>query len=141
MSRCTPNSRRALAACAVVVFSIAGCGPATPGPVPAATGAPDQTYTSRAIIERLPQGPHALALHHEPIREFVGKDGKVQGMPEMVMDFWHLSPEATAAIASMKEGDAVRFSFEVRWNAEPRARVTSIAPLPAGEPRPFAGSK
>lgn len=113
----------------------ASCG--KPAPTPADTTGPDQTYTVKAVIDRLPQGPHALALHHEPIPQFVGKDGAVTGMREMVMDFAHLTPQAAASLANLNAGDAVEFTFEVRWKAEPRSLVTAIKRLPAGDAPKF----
>lgn len=92
----------------------------------------DQVYTVRGRVERLPQGPHALAIQHERIADFKNIDGTVIGMKEMVMDFADLSPEAQAALPALAAGDAVEFVFEVRWKSDPRSRVTSITKLPPG---------
>ncbi len=88
----------------------------------------DQTYTVRGTIERLPGPGASLMVHHQPIPEFVGRDGKVAGMREMSMEFAHIAPNV--ALESWKVGDDVLMTFEVRWKSEPRSLVTALAPAP-----------
>ena len=93
---------------------------------------PDQTYTVRGTIERLPTLGVPLIVHHQPIPEFIGRDGTVVGMKEMSMEFAHIAPGV--AFASYKVGDAIMLTFEVRWKSEPRSLVTAIAPAEASVP-------
>lgn len=94
----------------------------------------EQTYTTRGVIMALP-GPNRakqfLQIHHEEIPEFVGRSGSVVGMKEMIMDF----PDVASGevVRGFAVGDAVRFTFEVRWKGTPRTLVTKVEKLPAGE--------
>lgn len=105
--------------------------------IPEATtpeGAAENTYTVRGVVVALP-GPNRakqfFQVHHEEIPEFVGRSGKVVGMKEMIMDFPDFaSGEVVRGIAV---GDAIRFTFEVRWKGKPRTLVTKIEKLPAEE--------
>lgn len=97
-------------------------------------GEVEQTYTTRGVIMALP-GPNTtkqyLQIHHEEIPSFVGRSGNVVGMKEMIMDF----PDVASGeiVRGLKVGDAIRFTFEVRWKGTPRTLVTSIEKLPGGE--------
>jgi hypothetical protein len=94
----------------------------------------EQTYTTRGVIMALP-GPNTakqyLQIHHEEIPDFVGRSGSVVGMKEMIMDF----PDVASGevVRGFAVGDAVRFTFEVRWKGTPRTLVTKIEKLPEGE--------
>lgn len=99
---------------------------------PVALAPPDQTYTVRGIIERLPAPGAPLIVHHQPIPEFIGRDGTVVGMKEMSMEFAHVAPGV--ALASHKVGDPILLTFEVRWKSEPRSLVTAIMPAEASVP-------
>lgn len=99
---------------------------------PAALAPADQTYTVRGTIERLPAPGAPLIVHHQPIPEFIGRDGKVIGMKDMSMEFAHVAP--SVALASHKVGDAIMMTFEVRWKSEPRSLVTAIVPAEASAP-------
>lgn len=94
----------------------------------------EQTYTTRGVIMALP-GPNRakqyLQIHHEEIPEFVGRSGSVVGMKEMIMDF----PDVASGevVRGLKVGDAVRFTFEVRWKGTPRTLVTKIEKLATEE--------
>jgi hypothetical protein len=99
------------------------------------TTPPEQTYTTRGRIEGLPaSGRLYFEIHHEAIPEFIGKDGAVTGMHEMIMDMPSFSPDAARQLAAMRVGDAVAMTFEVRYQSEPRSRVTKIVKLPAETP-------
>lgn len=118
-----------------------GAGESTTGTaeqfIPQATkpdGAAENTYTTRGVIVALP-GPNTakqyLQIHHEAIPEFVGRSGTVTGMKEMIMDFPDVAPGEV--VRGIKVGDAVRFTFEVRWKSTPRTLVTKIEKLPPEE--------
>lgn len=97
-------------------------------------GEVEQTYTTRGVIMALP-GPNTakqyLQIHHEEIPNFVGRSGNIVGMKEMIMDF----PDVASGevVRGLKVGDAIRFTFEVRWKGTPRTLVTSIEKLPEDE--------
>lgn len=90
----------------------------------------DATYTVRGRVDGLPtpDGKSYLHIHHEDIPEFKGRDGIVMGMKEMSMDFLGLAPGVD--LSQLKVGDAVEFTFEVRWNGDPRSLVTRVTKLP-----------
>jgi Cu/Ag efflux protein CusF len=90
----------------------------------------EQTYTVRAVVMGLPATGRAfLELHHEEIPDFIGRDGAVEGMKEMIMDFPSIHPAAD--LRPLRVGDKVEVTFEVRWKSEPRTIVTALTPLPA----------
>ncbi|HEX2837619.1 MAG TPA: copper-binding protein [Phycisphaerales bacterium] len=90
---------------------------------------PEQSYTVRAVVMGLPASGRAyLELHHEEIPHFVGRDGSVEGMKEMIMDFPAIRPDVD--LSALAIGDKVEATFEVRWKSEPRTVVTKIAKLP-----------
>lgn len=92
---------------------------------------PDQTYSVRARIDALPiPDRHPLSLHHEEMKEFVGKSGEVVGMKEMIMPFNDLAPGVS--LDGFKVDDLVEVTFEVRWKTSPRMLITKLVRLPAG---------
>jgi len=94
------------------------------------TTAADQTYTVRAVTMGLPASGRAyLELHHEEIPQFVGRDGSVEGMKEMIMDFPAIRPDVD--LSTFAVGDKVEATFEVRWKSEPRTVVTKMTKLAA----------
>lgn len=91
---------------------------------------PDQTYTVRGVVEQLPaQGHGDMMVHHESIEKFVDKDGNVSEMKSMVMPF---TPAKDLSLEGISPGDAVKMTFEVRWEGDPLLRVVKIEKLPAG---------
>src|SRR3954471_9353494 len=98
------------------------------GRKPASATAPDQTYTLRAQVTGLPIPPKAgLRLHHEAIPNFVGADGRVEGMDEMEMEFPYLGPQVH--LEGIALDDLVQAQLEIRWKGEPRYLLTSIHKL------------
>lgn len=95
------------------------------------TTPPDQTYTTRGRIESLPGATarEVLAIHHEAIPDFINKRGEKSGMVEMIMDFRHAKPDVK--FDGLQVGDAVEFTWEVRWASEPRTLIITIRKLPA----------
>lgn len=90
----------------------------------------EQTYTTRGRVEGLPaSGRLYFEIHHEEIPEFVGKDGTVTGMHEMIMDMPSFSPEAAQQLQSLQIGDVVAMTFEVRYASDPRSLVTRLEKL------------
>lgn len=91
-----------------------------------------QSYDTLGRIVSLPSkdGKRPLEIHHEEIPHFLGRDGTKVGMKEMIMPFHDLAPGVS--LDAFKAGDAVRFTFEVRWNKPPRTLVTALTPLEPG---------
>ncbi len=106
-------------------------------PAGSAPGDGDYTVRGRVVALPAPDAPgSALAIHHEHIPHFRGRDGTVHrnpdgtpGMKEMVMHF----PVADRAhLRGIAVGDAVEFVMAVRWSERPPYRVTSIRKLGEG---------
>ena len=107
---------------------VAGCSRA-PAPAPATKA--DQVYTLRGQIAMLPdpaKPANELQIRHEPIPNFVNKEGKVVGMNAMIMPF---TPAPGLSLSELAVGDIVEFTFEVRWTSRPASRVTTIRKLAA----------
>lgn len=129
------------ALCAAGACVPAGCGGSGEDRAP-----PDQSYTVRGRIVMLPEAgkpASVLQIRHEAIEHFVDSKGKVVGMEAMTMPF----PTAKGlSLAGLAVGDAVEFTFEVRWDGSPIYQVTRITELPEGTalefesaPEPGAG--
>lgn len=98
-------------------------------------------YTVRAQITALPaQGTGGdLMAHHEPIPEFRGNDGSIEGMNEMTMPFPIGEGVSTEGLAV---GDKVAITFEVThaqdWKLQ-GYEIVSWEKLPADTTLNFAG--
>ena len=133
---------------AVLSAAVVGCSdPAAPEPT---TPTFAEVYTTRGIVERLPDPQRVgsdLHIQHEQIPEFVGRDGQVVGMRSMTMPFPTLAPDVS--LDGLAVGDKVRFTFGVTWSQGTTGRVptwtvTHIEELPPDTeldlgPRPPAG--
>jgi Cu/Ag efflux protein CusF len=102
------------------------------GPPEGSPGGPVmRRYTVRAEVVRLPD-PGAplreIVLRHEAIPDFVGQDGKVVGMPAMVMP---LEVAPGLPLEGVRPGDKVEIVLRVDWT-RPSYRVEQVRPLPAG---------
>lgn len=135
-----PSPAPLLTALLTLVATLAACDKPTTTPaatpfygkmeVVTPTTPAEQTYTVRAVVMGLPASGRAyLELHHEEIPHFVGRDGSVEGMKEMIMDFPTIRPDVN--LSAFAVGDKVEATFEVRWKSEPRTVVTKMTPLAA----------
>lgn len=109
----------------VSTLSLAACNK----PEPQST--PDAAYTTqgRVVMVPTPGSPASLLkIHHEAIPNFADAQGRVVGMNSHAMDF----PQAAEGIdvASLRVGDAVRFTFEVTWQPAPSWIITYLERLP-----------
>ena len=93
---------------------------------------PDQVYTVRGMIAGLPSPDRPaseLTIRHEPIPNFVNREGKIVGMDSMEMPF---TPARGVFLKGLAVGDPVEFTFEVRWKQSPFSQLTRISKLPVG---------
>lgn len=122
-------ARTLLVVSLIAAVLVAACGKKNPP----ALGAPDHTYTVRAKLLAKPSAQSYMQLHHEEIKTFENKEGKVVGMREMAMEFADLGAQAARSLDDLSVGDAVEVTFEVRWSSDPRMLVTAIRKLGEGE--------
>jgi Cu/Ag efflux protein CusF len=133
----SPRGRFTLALLAIATAALAPCGCSKKQAEPADAQAPTAEYTVRGRIEGLPDPARpasALQIHHEPIPEFKSNWANLpDGMNEMSMSF-PLAPGV--ALDGLKIGDAVEFTFSVRYDATSGSpagyHVVRIAALPPG---------
>lgn len=88
--------------------------------------APATQYTARGRIEGI--GRNTVLIHHERIAEIPGFDGKIRPMDSMTMPF---APTEDVEVVGLATGDAIQFTFEVHYEADPTLRLTSYKKLPA----------
>lgn len=127
-----------------LAITLAGCGQGETaggsGPSAGSTDqqAPTHRYTTRGRIQMLPSPDRpasSLTILHEPIDNFVNREGEVVGMSSHAMGFptvadgVDLSPYAV--------GDAVEFTFEVTWGESATIVVTDVRPMPQGQTLSF----
>ena len=89
------------------------------------------SYTVRAQVTRINQraDPPLLHVHHEPIHDFIGPSGEVEGMDSMVMPF----PLADGiSFERVLPDDLIEIDLAVDWSAVLPARITAIRALPDG---------
>jgi hypothetical protein len=81
-----------------------------------------ETYTVNAKVEAVKGS--IWNLRHEAVPTFKDRGGAVVGMDSMVMPF--AAPET----GSVKVGDLLEVTFEVRWDQKPATRIKSVKALP-----------
>ncbi|RLB51875.1 MAG: hypothetical protein DRJ42_16065 [Deltaproteobacteria bacterium] len=98
------------------------------GSTPTAVTAPaDATYTVRGRIADVIGDD--VSIQHEEIADFKNRDGETVGMMTMTMAFHR--PEGVS-MDGISVGDAVEFTFEMRWEGDHRLTVASLSKLPEG---------
>jgi hypothetical protein len=101
-----------LAACAVL-----GC-----------QGERGRDHTVRAVVTQVPSaGNPELYLQHEPIDEWAGRDGKVEGMDTMTMGF---AVAEGVSLEGIQPGDKVETTLHVDWEAGMPVEITALRELP-----------
>ncbi len=91
-------------------------------------------YTVRALVVQAPDAAHiggnsagGLYLYHEPIDDWVGRDGKHDGMDTMAMPF----PVAGGVpLAGVAANDKVEVTLHVDWTADRALEITRLRKLP-----------
>lgn len=130
--------RHPLSAIVVLISLIAaGCS----GSGSEGDSAKEQVYTIRGQVVRLPDpasGDRSLTLAHEPIDNFVGRDGKVIGMDPMTMPF---TVAQGASLDGIEVTDIIEFKLRVDWEAEEPTEIIEVKELPAGTKLDYRAAK
>ena len=101
----------------LMVFAILGC-----------QGERGRNHTFRAEVKQVPSpGNGELFLHHEPIDDWAGRDGKVEGMDTMTMGF---AVAEGVSLAGIQPGDKVETTLHVDWEADMPVEITALRELP-----------
>lgn len=119
--------------CALAGLTLTACGNA--GDERAAERQVDAVYETRGIVTSLPEPGNPVAefrIQHEPIDNFVNKDGVMVGMNAMDMGFPALAPGVS--LEGIEVGDKVSFAFDVAWGGDPLWQVVRLSEIdPATE--------
>ncbi|MEL7473117.1 MAG: copper-binding protein [Planctomycetota bacterium] len=112
--------------------ALQGCGEGASAPETQAERRVDAIYETRGVVTSLPDPANPIAefrIQHEPIHDFLDKDGNMVGMNAMDMSFPALAPGVS--IDGIGVGDKVVFAFDVAWDGDPRWSVTRIDKIDA----------
>ncbi|WP_438037874.1 hypothetical protein [Sorangium sp. So ce128] len=90
-------------------------------------------YHSRGVLRNIayPDGQRVLLIHHEPIPDFVSRDGRKKGMASMAMPF---GVAREVSLDGLALDDTIEFTFVVDWERYPTSLVTDLKALPPGTP-------
>lgn len=103
----------------------AACHPAPPS---GESGPLAVDYQAKGLIKAVSALRGELQIHHEPVPEFIGIDGRPEPMGSMTMPF----PVADKALLEgIAPGDRVAFTFRVEWDGKLPLSVVQISKLPA----------
>ena len=101
----------------------------------AGCGTKGRNYTVRALVVQAPDANNVVAksagglyLYHEPIDDWVGRDGKRDGMDTMAMPF---PVAAGVPLAGVTANDKVEVTLHVDWTADRAIEITRLRKLPA----------
>jgi hypothetical protein len=85
----------------------------------------------RALVVQAPDAANpagGLYLYHEAIDDWLGRDGKRDGMDPMAMPF----PVARGVpLTGLAANDKVEVTLHVDWNADTAVQITKLRKLPA----------
>lgn len=89
-----------------------------------------KSYHVRGLVQEVAgTGPEmSVAIHHEPIPLFEGREGTKSDMESMTMIFG-VAKDVPSSV--LTPGDKIVFDFDVRWNKRPALYITHAEPLPA----------
>ena len=118
----------ALAGAALLVGIAGGC-------------ARGRDYTVRGLVVEAPDPANPAAglyLYHEAIDDWVGRDGKNDGMDPMAMPF----PVARGVpLTGLVNNDKVEVTLHVDWNADTAVEITKLRKLPPDTRLVFRAAK
>jgi Cu/Ag efflux protein CusF len=103
-------------ACAGALLLAAGCGRSGQG----------HDYTVRGLLVQAPDSRAGLYLYHEAIDDWVGRDGKLEGMDAMAMPY----PVAPGvSLDGIKANDKVEITIHADWQSDTPVEVTRVRKL------------
>jgi len=118
--------------CVLLPWLATGCSGRTTEP------AKGHTYTVRARVDQLPAQGSGLTLTHEPVDNWVGRSGKVEGMSSMSMPF----PVAEGvSLEGIQPGDVIEIQLHVDWDANLAVQITGVRELPPDTRLDFRDAK
>jgi Cu/Ag efflux protein CusF len=85
-------------------------------------------YSVRAEVVELPNNAngHTFVLHHEAVDNFVGHDGKMDGMDSMTMPFL---VARNIPLAQIRPSDKVEVLLHVDWQSDRAVEITGLRKL------------
>ena len=114
--------------CAAAMLAAGACGRSRQG----------HDYTVRGLLVQAPDGRAGLYLFHEAIDDWVGRDGKVEGMDAMAMPY----PVARGvSLAGLQPNDKVEITIHADWRSDKPVEVTRIRKLPPETQLVFRAAK
>jgi hypothetical protein len=89
-------------------------------------------YVVRAQVIEMPEAANGqtFVLHHEPIDDFVTRDGKAEGMDSMTMPFL---VARTVPLSRIHRGDKIEVILHVDWKADRPVEITGLRTLAPGQ--------
>jgi hypothetical protein len=98
-------------------------------------------YTVRGMVVQAPDPANpagGLYLYHEAIDDWVGRDGKQEGMDPMGMPF----PVARGVpLTGLAANDKIEVTLHVDWNADTAVEITQLRKLPRDTRLVFRAAK
>jgi len=109
-----------LSAVPSLLFALVGCGDSDP---------PVRRYHTRGVVSESSRDGDELsvAIHHEKLEAFEGRDGKRSDMDSMTMLFG-VAPDVAPGLFS--DGAKLSFDFDVRWSKRPTLFIVKAQSLP-----------
>jgi hypothetical protein len=91
-----------------------------------------RNYVVRAQVIEMPEAANGqtFVLHHEPIDDFVTRDGKAEGMDSMTMPFL---VAGTVPLSRIHRGDKIEVILHVDWKADRAVEITGLRTLAPGQ--------
>jgi hypothetical protein len=84
-------------------------------------------YTVRGMLIQPPSAQNGVYLFHEAIDDWVGRDGKVEGMDAMAMPY----PVAQGvSLDGLRINDKVEITVHADWQSDRPVEITRIRKLP-----------
>jgi Cu/Ag efflux protein CusF len=115
-------------ACVAALLPAVACGRARKG----------HDYTVRAMVVQPPDPSTGLYIYHEAIDNWVGHDGKVEGMDPMAMPF----PVAQGvSLSGLQANDKVEVTLHADWEADTPVQITSVRKLSPDTKLEFRAAK
>lgn len=118
-------------AAGTVLLLAAGCG----------RGLKGRDYTVRAMVVQAPDPANSAAglyLYHEAVDDWIGRDGKMDGMDTMAMPF----PVARGvSLAGIRTNDKVEVTMHVDWDAAAPVEIIHLRKLPPDTKLVFRAAK